>query len=124
MDLKIDTSRYLVANPSYTNLHWTGTLVFPLVIHYLDHCECETDTSKCYFYILYILHLTHNPKFSGKWERSPLETKREKLPVLILLSALKNMLSSTEPHLTSVWSEWSETASYVEECKMLRFVKS
>ena len=64
MDLKIDTSGKLVANPSYTNPHWTGTLVFPLVIHYLDNCECETDTSSCYFYILYIKHLTHNPKFS------------------------------------------------------------
>ena len=41
--------------------------------------------------------------------------------VLMLFSALKNMLSSTELHLTSVWSE---TASYVKECKMFRFVKS
>ena len=53
--------------------------------------------------------------------KKPFENNMEKLPVVILFSALKNMLSSTELHLTSVWSE---TASYVEECKMLRFVKS
>ena len=53
--------------------------------------------------------------------RSPLKTTREKLPVFILFPALKYMLSLTELHLTSVWSE---TVSYVEECKMFRFVKS
>ena len=59
--------------------------------------------------------------FHERWG-SPLETTREKLPVLILFPALKNMLSSTELHLTSVRSE---TASYVEEeCKMFCFVMS
>ena len=38
-----------------------GNIFFPLVIHYLDYCERETDTSNCY---LYIKHLTQNPKFS------------------------------------------------------------
>ena len=39
-------TRYLqvtVANLSYTNPHWAGTLYIHVVIHYLDHCEREID---------------------------------------------------------------------------------
>ena len=122
MDLRIDTSRKLVANSNNTNPHWTANqCLFPSVIHYLDNCECETDNLNCYFTSC-ILSLYHTIPSFHESEKS-FENNAGKVTSIfsffILFSALLEYASSNEPHETSVWSE---TASYVVECFFFFFM--
>ena len=77
-DLKIDTSKNFKQIPATQTLTGQWTLVFPLVIRFLDHCECETDTLNSYFTpcILSIYHTI--PSFHESGEEAPLKTMQEK----------------------------------------------